>query len=161
MRLQLLRSAPVRIDQKHGARLVRGMIDRSAFAGVVLVVPFRGDAVIDESMAFLEEELERRIVKRMDYAAAARQVATLCAKGFAFICPEDYVSRALAEKIAPLHKSGEVFPLIATQGTGILSAPVSRLRYDFRRLGRSAASALLNGTRPPSLKPALVSAVSS
>ena len=161
MRLQLLRSAPVGIDQKHGARLVRGMIDRSAFAGVVLVVPFRGDAVIDESMAFLEEELEGRIVKRMDYAAAARQVASSCAKGFAFLCPEDHVAHALADKIAPLHKSGEIFPLIATQGTGILSAPVSRLRYDFRRLGRSAASALLNGTCPPLLKPALVSAPSS
>jgi len=140
---------------------VRGMIDRSAFAGVILVVPFRGDAVIDESMDFLEEQLQGRIAKRMDYAAAARQVATLCAKGFAFLCPEDHVAHALAEKIAPLHKSGEIFPLIATQGTGILSAPVSRLRYDFRRLGRSAASALLNGTRPPLLKPALVSAPSS
>jgi hypothetical protein len=59
---------------------------------------------------------------------AARQVATLCAKGFAFLCPEDNMSQDLAEKIAPHHKSGEVFPLIATQGTGILSAPVSRLR---------------------------------
>jgi hypothetical protein len=72
----------------------------------------------------------------------------------------DHVAHALAEKIAPIHKSGEIFPLIATQGTGILSAPVSRLRYDFRRLGRSAASALLNGTRLPVLKPALVSAPS-
>jgi hypothetical protein len=155
-RLQLLRSASLGIDQKHGARLVRGMIDRSAFAGVILVVPFRGDPVIDESLDFVEEQLQGRIVRRMDFPLAARQVATLCAKGFAFLCPEDNMSQDLAEKIAPHHKSGEVFPLIATQGTGILSAPVSRLRYDFRRLGRSAASALLNGTRPPLLKPALV-----
>ena len=154
--MQLLRSASLGIDQKHGARLVRGMIDRSAFAGVILVVPFRGDPVIDESLDFVEEQLQGRIVRRMDFPLAARQVATLCAKGFAFLCPEDNVSQDLAEKIAPHHKSGEVFPLIATQGTGILSAPVSRLRYDFRRLGRSAASVLLNGTRPPLLKPALV-----
>ncbi len=160
-RLQLLRSTSVGIDQNHGARLVRGMIDRSAFTGVILVVPFRGDAVIDASMDFLEEQLQGKIVRRMDYALAVRQVATLCAKGFAFLCPEDHVAHALADKIAPLHKSGEIFPLIATQGTGILSAPVSRLRYDFRRLGRSAASALLNGTCPPLLKPALVSTVSS
>jgi hypothetical protein len=159
-RLQLLRSASLGIDQKHGARLVRGMIDRSAFAGVILVVPFRGDPVIDESLDFVEEQLQGRIVRRMDFPMAARQVATLCAKGFAFLCPEDNMSQDLAEKIAPHHKSGEVFPLIATQGTGILSAPVSRLRYDFRRLGRSAASALLNGTRLPVLKPALVSAPS-
>jgi hypothetical protein len=155
-RLQLLRSASLGIDQKHGARLVRGMIDRSAFAGVILVVPFRGDPVIDESLDFVEEQLQGRIVRRMDFPLAARQVATLCAKGFAFLCPEDNMAQDLAEKIPPHHKSGEVFPLIATQGTGILSAPVSRLRYDFRRLGRSAASALLNGTRPPLLKPALV-----
>lgn len=59
---------------------------------------------------------------------AATQVATLCAKGFALLCLEDNMSQDLAEKFAPHHKSGEVFPLIATQGTGILSAPVSRLR---------------------------------
>lgn len=158
VRLQLLRSASLGIDQKHGARLVRGMIDRSAIAGVIMVVPFKGDPVIDESLDFLEEQLQGRIVRRMDFALAARQVATLCERGFAFVCPEDNVSCALAEKIAPHHKSGEVFPVIATQGTGTLSAPVSRLRYDFRRLGRSAASALLNGTRPPLLKPALVTA---
>ena len=38
------------------------------------------------------------------------------------------------------------------------SASISRLRYEFRCLGRTAASALLNGISAPILKPALVSA---
>jgi hypothetical protein len=157
-KLQLLRSAPVGIDQKHGARLVRGLIDRSNFAGVILVVPFRGDAVIDHAIDLLETELAEKKPSLMDFSEAMRQADKLCGKGFLFVCPEDYVARALAEKIAPLHQVGAVFPLIATQGTGILSAPISRLRYDFRRLGRTAASALLNGSSAPLLKPALVSA---
>ena len=157
-RLQLLRSNPVAIDQTHGARLLRGMVNRGTFQGVILVVPFHGDAVIDQALDILDVELAGQKPKRMPFPEATRKAGELSAKGFLFVCPEDHVARALAEKIAPFHKPGEVFPLIATQGTGILSAPVSRLRYDFRRLGRSAASVLLNGGSAPPLKPALVSA---
>jgi len=46
--------------------------------------------------------------------------------------------------------------LLGTQGTGLLSAPARRLRVDYRRLGRAAASQLLHGTPMPRLRAALV-----
>jgi len=156
-KMQLLRSEPAGIDQKHGARLVRGLIERNAYAGVVVVVPFRGDVLIDQAIEFLFDELSEQKPILMNFSDAMRQSKKLCAKGFVFVCPEDNTSHALAENIASFHRSGEQFPLIATQGTGILSAPISRLRYDFRRLGRSAAAAVINGSFAALLKPALVS----
>jgi hypothetical protein len=81
---------------------------------------------------------------------AATQVATLCAKGFAFLCLEDNMSQDLAEKFAPHHKSGEVFPLFATQGTGILSAPVSRLRVIWHStFARSSLFPVRCSAQPP------------
>ena len=157
-KLQLLRTAPVGIDQKHGARLVRGLIERNGYSGVVVVVPFRGDALIDQVIECLIDELSEQKPILMNFPDAMRQSKKLSSKGFVFVCPEDNAAHALAKNIASFHRDREHFPLIATQGTGILSAPIRRLRYDFRRLGRSAAAAVINGSFSPLLKPSLVSA---
>ena len=144
------------IDEQHGGRLVRSFLEKSKYTSTTLVIPFVGDAAIDRSVNILLKELAGQSVTAMPFADVIKKVKFLHEHGTLFICPEDNTSAALAE-ILQLHvPRGAFFPLIATQGTGTLSAPISRLRYDFRRLGRAAASSILNGNEIISIKPALI-----
>jgi len=72
------------------------------------------------------------------------------------ICPEDNTAKALFEEIQAIPLSTERISMFATQGTGLLSSPANRVRFDFRRLGRSAASMLLHGTSPRPVSPGLI-----
>lgn len=74
-----------------------------------------------------------------------------------FIAPEDNTALALQALIkrsrSVLSKTAQV---VATQGTGLVTAPTLRLRYDYRRLGRSAASRILHGTPVVAVPPAWI-----
>jgi hypothetical protein len=74
-----------------------------------------------------------------------------------FVAPKDTTSHALDEKITTLYGGGAVFAFIAPQGTGVFSIPISRLKYDFQRLGRFTTAAVINCRFSPLIKPALVS----
>lgn len=144
------------IDEQRGARLVRSFLEKSKYPSTMLVIPFVGDAAIDRSVNILLKELAEQSVTAMPFADVIKKVKSLHDQGTLFICPEDNTSAALAEMLAPHVPRGAFFPLIATQGTGTLSAPISRLRYDFKRLGRATASSILNGNEVACIKPALI-----
>lgn len=160
-RVQILKTSPTtheseHIDYRHGARLIRSFIKRSKYSSTTLVIPFLGDAAIDQSVTILLEELAGLSINAMPFAQAVKKVQSLYNQGTLFICPEDNTSAALAEKLRPHVSEDAFFPLIATQGTGTLTMPITRLRYDFRRLGRAAASSILNGNAMTCIKPTLI-----
>ncbi|MEX1118549.1 MAG: hypothetical protein WEB60_07115 [Terrimicrobiaceae bacterium] len=68
------------------------------------------------------------------------------------VCPEDNIAQEIAGHL-PRHSRTR---LIGTQGASVLHTPHIRLRIDYRRLGRSAASYLLHGTHPTAIRATLV-----
>ncbi len=153
-RIQLLRrgggaTATVRVDLAKGARMVASHARMLGAGRVLLVDPFRGDPVIDESFLLLQNKLapfDLQIQKFEDLRGMAFPRRTSVV-----VCPEDNVAGILAGQF------GSKGPrLMGTQGTGVLHAPHARLRYDYKRLGRAAASFILNGEEPPCFGPLLV-----
>ena len=71
------------------------------------------------------------------------------------LCPEANIAHRLGVQFSTSAEAPQPM-LFATQGTGTLHAPVSRLRFDFRPIGRFAASFLLHGTPYRPLSPLLL-----
>lgn len=139
----------VRADFAWGAEQVAGYARSLQASKVLLVLPFSGDPAIDLSAELLEDALAGFELSVCDFAAIpeARDL-----RDFSLIvCPEDNVALAISERIA---RGGP--PVIGTQGTGILQAPYARLRYDYRRLGRSAAAEILTGEESGPFRPSFI-----
>ena len=151
-RIQLLSGdgLPARVfapDYRKGAALVADFLRAQGHARIGLVIPFKGDPAIDlmeDEMRYALTDFAVTDIPFSERGSALRQVDAL-------VCLEDNVADALVRENA----AGLPF-LIATQGTGLIQAPHVRLRVDYRRLGRAAASHLLLGTRHAPQAPALV-----
>lgn len=130
------------------------------FRKIALVVPFEGDPAIDAAVRELRLAFTSFSPAEIQYAeisADDRAFRKLAGRSDLFICPEDNVASELALRLSLLPaKRGPV--LLGTQGTGVLRAPNIRLRIDYRRLGRAAASRILHGVACPPLRPSLVDA---
>ncbi len=77
------------------------------------------------------------------------------------VCPEDFTACGIADMVARSAKSCDqhLTEIVATQGTGVVTAPHSRLRFDYRRLGRAAASHILHGTNYKPMRPSFVTSL--
>ncbi len=131
-------SHSVRVDAAKGAAMVSDYARSLGARKILLAVPFSGDPAIDLSLRLLKKAFSEFDMEVQDFreVVATRNIG----KFSLVVCPEDNVAHVLAEHFG---KSGP--PVIGTQGTGVLQAPHARLRYDFKRLGRAAASAILTG----------------
>lgn len=153
-RIQLLGGAgagteTVRVDFQKGAACVAKYARSIGVRKILIAELFRGDPAIDASVAILENELAK-------FDFTVRKILLLPHKPLPtyaslIVCPEDNLASALADKIISPRQH-----LIATQGTGILRSPHARLRYDYRRLGRAAASFILTGEKPACFRPSLI-----
>ena len=128
-----------------------------SFAKIGLFVPFTGDPAIDHSVGLLRQVLARFSPMEMVFGAAPdRKTIRQFLDGLDLVvCREDNVALALAEILEKGDFDRQPI-LLATQGTGAIRSPHARLRLDYRRLGRAAASRLLYGTKVPSQRPTLV-----
>lgn len=147
-------------NHEAAADMARDFIVKNRITRPILVSPFAKDPAIDFNIGLLADALAGHHPLTMQFDEACGRVARIAraapGKRTGFICPEDNTAKALFEEIqSGENKDADVF-LLATQGTGLLTAPANRLRFDFRRLGRSAAAAVLLGqvSKPPS--PSLV-----
>lgn len=147
------------IDFRHGTDLVAQLLSSVPCRGVALVVPFEGDWAVTASAESLQEGLAAWPVAKMDMPEALSRAASLLRKGHVFVCTEDNAAVRLAAALDPLCRGCRFFPLVATQGTGLPSAPVSRLRYDFKKLGRLAAASIFDRSQEVLLRPKLFSPI--
>lgn len=113
----------------------------------LIVSPFKGDPAIDASVELLEATLAEHDPKEVAFEAITGRLKKLGVgnRQICLVCPEDNTAKVIFEEMQALPSLGRTFSLFATQGTGLLTAPANRLRFDFRRLGRSAAAAILQG----------------
>lgn len=139
------------------AFVVTSQIDR-----VFVVSPFKGDPFIDACVEQLKTTLGGHGTEEVSFGELSGNLKNQAFKEhrIGLICPEDNTAKALFEEIQSIPLATGRFFLFATQGTGLLTSPANRLRFDFRRLGRSAASLLLHGTHCKPVSPRLIEAVS-
>lgn len=151
-------------DLAAGARLAVSHLQHQGYAEIWLIQPFRGDpavAAMEKALIQAAEGFPVRLLPATTPLERARifRQATTAPRRIGLVCCEDNVCLELLElwrQSSGLdHRTG----LLAMQGTGVLSAPVTRLRYDYRRLGRSAAALALHGQPPGPVSPQLIEGI--
>ncbi len=164
-RIQLLYGAGERRkvfapDYLAGAEIIRDYLKEQHFAGIHLVNPLAGDPLITDSLAQLKAVLAPLGIREIRYhdTEALEKLISGASEDTCLVCPEDNTALKLVSLIRQLVPGKHRFRIevVATQGTGVVKAPHSRLRYDYRRLGRSAASNILHGTEFKPMRPTLV-----
>lgn len=145
-------------DYARGARLVCEYLLAHKFDEILQIIPFSGDPAIEAATQALAASITSLPSRQIPFAQTSTEISKILRsrrpRRVALICPEDNTAQAIADAIPRSPKSAAAIHVIATQGTGLLSSPFTRLRHDFRRLGRSAASFILHGTKlsPPRIQ---------
>ena len=162
-RIQLLdgRGTHARIlapDYAAGADISVEFARKQGLHRIGLVVPFAGDPAIDAALDALRRAFAPFSPLEIPYPATSAGENSF--RKFAsvrdlLVCPEDNVTLAISNIVAGLPQKQKPI-ILGTQGTGVLHSPHIRLRIDYRRLGRAAASSILHGTKPPRITPTLV-----
>ncbi len=139
----------VQPDYLAGAGMVAEHLRSEPVPRVYLIHPFEGDPAVDAMLDALRQALAPFGPREMSLSDAGRAFSGRAGSSrVVFVSPEDNAALALCEMIrrsrSAISKTAQV---IATQGTGLVTAPTLRLRYDYRRLGRSAAARILHGTQ--------------
>ncbi|MCX6972495.1 MAG: hypothetical protein NTV93_20420 [Verrucomicrobia bacterium] len=126
----------------------------------MIVSPFKGDPAIDASVKLLKAALAEHGPEEVGFEALTGKLRKLGARHqqICLVCPEDNTAKVLFEEIQAIPAAALSLSLFATQGTGLLTAPANRLRFDFRRLGRSAAAAVLQGQSLKAIRPSMIQA---
>ena len=163
-RLQLLfgsnRNARVLfLDDKAASRLVRTYLLENGFEDVVLVTPFEGDPAIEAATMALGQGLAEFSPRKIPFQSIGQELKRLEASPkmrTCLLCPEDNTALAIADMLRGTPFTSTI-QLLATQGPGMITSPIPRLHYDYRRLGKSAASAILHGTEYKPIRPCIQS----
>ncbi|MGE9290839.1 MAG: helix-turn-helix domain-containing protein [Puniceicoccales bacterium] len=143
-----------------GSQLIANYVKSRNFDQVYLVEANPEEPLLHQSMAHIQETLADISTHSFSYYDKAAIESAIASIGphCCFICIEDNTALGLADQILA-SESAQTFDMIemlAIQGTGVVTAPHTRLRYDYRRLGRAAASSILHGTAIKQMAPRLV-----
>lgn len=143
------------------AQNTREYLTQERITTVDLVVPFHGDPAIDAAVASLRCVLNGLSFREIAFAELNGNLSALAAQAEGahrcLVCVEDNTALILLEQLKAIGSAGQHITIFGVQGTGLLSAPARRLRMDYRRLGRAAASRLLHGIPLPPLRPVIIS----
>lgn len=147
-------------DYAAGVEMLVNHVRVKAFGRVCLVVPFHGDPAIQQCFALLRAALSSFDLLEIpfDDVPALQDFVSRTRTNRCLVCLEDNTALDLANKVlewVPASRQGQV-EVLATQGTGVVKSPHTRLRYDYRRLGRTAASNILHGTPIKHMRPSLI-----
>ena len=143
----LLSAAP---DFVAGARLLLDHLEKSGCDRVYLGVPFAGDQAVDAAGRALQEAASSgaypgKPIEVLDCSTLAKRKAVMSRLSRlktrpAIVCTEDNITSLLWREMAGLESP---IQLVAMQGTGMIDLPITRLRYDYRRLGGDVVNAII------------------
>ncbi len=147
-------------DYEDAVACAREFVASRKFGRTLIVSPFKGDPAIDASVKLLKAAFAELGPEEVEFEALTGNLRKLGAgnQRICLVCPEDNTAKALFEEIQAIPPTERTLALFATQGTGLLTAPAHRLRFDFRRLGRSAAAAVLQGHSLKAIRPSMIQA---
>ncbi len=139
-------------DFAAGAHLLLAQLRKQGCGRIFLGVPFAGDPAVDAAGEALRGAAAADgwpAVQALDCAtpaARAEAIAQLRAlkTPVGLICTEDNVTGLLDQELATGgFRHGSNITLAAMQGTEEIARPITRLRYNYRQLGRAAVSAVI------------------
>lgn len=145
-------------DYSAGAQIAADFARERGYKSIGLIIPFAGDPAIDAALHALRREFAPFSAMELPYpdtTADRNHFRKIAARTPLIVCPEDNVTLEVSNILSDLPRRQKPV-LLGTQGTGVLHAPNIRLRIDYRRLGRAAASSILHGTKPPPITPSLI-----
>ena len=146
-------------DYVDAAACAREFVESRKIGRPIIVSPFKGDPAIDSSVKLLKTTLVEHGPEEVAFEKLTGKLKKLGARSgnqqICLVCPEDNTARALFEELQSIQSAERTISLFATQGTGLLTSPANRLRFDFRRLGRSAAAAILQGQSLNAIRPSV------
>lgn len=148
-------------NEEASVHCAREFVAANKIEKTLIVSPFRGDPAIDASVKLLKKRLAGYSAREVPFAALKGNLGRLASgkERICLVCPEDNTAWAISTELQSLPAHRNIL-LLAIQGTGLLNSPVNRLRFDFRRLGRSCASTLLHGTDCKPVSPGLIEGAS-
>jgi DNA-binding transcriptional regulator YhcF (GntR family) len=143
-----------------GSQLISNYVTSRAFDQVYLVEANPEEPLLHSSIGQMKETLANLSTHSFSFYdtpavdAAIAEIGPHCC----FICTEDNTALGLADRIlaSPSATKFDMIEMLAIQGTGVVKAPHTRLRYDYRRLGRAAAASILHGTAIKQMAPRLI-----
>jgi len=145
-------------DHIDSAEMAATYIRENKFRKIALIIAFQGDPAIDAAVLALREALapfSPREIPYAEVASDAERFSEIARASKLIIYPKENIAETLANRLRSL--SGTRKPILfGTQGTGVLHVPSVRLRIDFRRLGRAAASRILHGTESAPASPLMI-----
>lgn len=154
------------IDLASGIETVLSHLDLQGYRHLIVAYPFSGDPAIEASLAALSAATKAHSFDSFERAdcttpeSRRRFVLSLKRRRerVAVISLEDHIATLLWQKF---QRSDLKLParvgLVSLQGTSAAASAVTRLRYDYRSLGRQLVSALLaNQASWSPLRPSLV-----
>jgi DNA-binding LacI/PurR family transcriptional regulator len=158
----LLSIAP---DFAAGARMILRHLDQLGCKRIYLGVPFSGDQAVDAAGKALCAEAATssyRAVEPLDCSTPAVRKAAITRLArlkthAVIVCTEDNVASLLWGNLLDAGLQNSKFiTLVSMQGTGAIGLPITRLRYDYHKLGLDAVTAVMERCRnnlliPPKL----------
>jgi DNA-binding LacI/PurR family transcriptional regulator len=147
------------VNAEAAAELILKHLAECGYSQILIGVPFADDQAVDASQSALERILASakpafsavRVVDCSTPQSRSRLFLNLrrTRRRTALISLEDNITALLWRgfQASAINCPGTV-GLISLQGTAVLGAPVTRLRYDYRRLGREAVASVLAETLP-------------
>ena len=145
-------------DFSAGALLILRHLEKSGCKRVYLGLPFSGDQAVDAAGDALRRAVAGSIlsfkkIEPLDCStptkrkAAISRLAKLTTRA-AIVCTEDNVASFLWQGLADAGlQDSDGIELVSMQGTGAFDLPFTKLRYDYRQLGRDAVAAVLERRR--------------
>jgi len=164
---ELFSNAP---DFAAGADLILRYLAERECQRIYLGVPFGGDRAVDAAgealrQAALGGHRSVRKIEPLDCSTPAKRKAAIArllrlTTRAAIVCTEDNVSSLLWRGLTDAgHTDSRKIELVAMQGTGAIDLPITRLRYDYRQIGREAVMAVIERRRSDfRLVPTLITA---
>lgn len=156
-------------DYTAGARLVLRHVIECGYEEVQLAIPFASDPSVEEcarlfsdSFAIAGGKLKWRKPWGCETPKKRSQLIGRLSKmrsRIALVVLEDNIAMLLREE---LERRAVDVPskvgIISLQGTAGPASPLTRVRYDYRRIGRSAVAVVLGKGSPQTFPPALITA---
>lgn len=142
------------IDFAAGAELILSHLSAQGYRHLIAAIPFAGDPAIEASLAALKEAAKLHPFasfrqtdcstpeKRKAFATSLKKPG----ERVAVISLEDHVAGLLWQEFQRVRVDiPAMVGLVSMQGTSAVASPLTRLRYDYRLLGRELVSNLLAG----------------
>jgi len=140
------------LDIQAGVEMMLHHLADQGYRRLIVAVPFAGDQAVQTTLEILEAEVQKHSFGSVSQADCSTpearqkfaQALSRRKERTAVISLEDHVAAMLWREFKQADLScPDVIGLVSLQGTSAVGSSITRLRYDYRLLGRELVSALL------------------